>query len=296
MNAFCPHMGGNLSFGRVRGDCIECPFHRWQFTGDGRAAHVPYSDYIPDGVLAESFPVQEVHGQLFMYHTQRTDGNSTAEAPPYAVPRIPEVDEGTFVFRGTHDAGLIQMHLIEFAENSVDRAHFQPLHGQMCIPWTRMPIPGVHIEHQPGWSMDPDVPWKMYFQDDAVLRIFGRRVEAVGASALVTFFGPGSLVRFRFTIPHRGNIELYQTHLPVSPLEQQVNFRWFADRRLPRWLVWYFAGSWISQWAQDIAIWENKIHQQNPRLCRDDGPVFRVRQWYRQFLPSAETRLHELQS
>ncbi len=122
MDAFCPHLGANLSHGRVRGDCIECPFHRWRFTGDGRAAHVPY-----------------------------------------------------------------------------------------------------------------------------------------------------------------------QTHLPVGPLEQQVDFRWFADRRLPRVLVWYVVGNWISQWARDIEIWENKIYRERPRLCRDDGPVFRLRQWYRQFLPESAT-------
>ena len=68
-------------------------------------------------------------------------------------------------------------------------------------------------------------------------------------------------------------------------LEQQVNFRWLADRRLPLLLVWYVVGNWISQWARDIHIWENEIYREHPRLCRDDGPVFRLRQWYRQFLP-----------
>lgn len=50
---------------------------------------------------------------------------------------------------------------------------------------------------------------------------------------------------FRIAIADRGSIELCQTHLPIGPLEQQVNYRWFADRRLPRWLVWYVVGNWI---------------------------------------------------
>ena len=94
------------------------------------------------------------------------------------------------------------------------------------------------------------------------------------------------MVKFRFTIPDRGAIEMYQTHLPIEPLEQQVNFRWFADRRLPRWLVWYVVGNWISQWARDIAIWETKIYRRHPQLCAGDGPLLRLRQWYRQFLPA----------
>ena len=68
MAAFCPHLGANLVLGRVCKDRIECRFHGWQFTGDGRAASVPYSDTLPTHVATESFPVQEVHGQIFLYH------------------------------------------------------------------------------------------------------------------------------------------------------------------------------------------------------------------------------------
>ena len=285
MHAFCPHLGANLALGRVRGNCIECAFHHWQFTGDGRAAHVPYSDHIPRDVLTETFPVQEVHGQIFMYHSCRGGKQSASEAPPYPVPRIPEVDEGAFVFRGAHDAGRVRMHILEFAENSVDRAHFQPVHGQMRIPWTQVRVPGVAIEHEADWRLDEDCSWKMYFLDTAVLRIFGRRVEATGAHARISFFGPGGLVKFRISMPGRGDVVVYQTHLPLGPLEQRVVFRWFADRRLPRWVVWYIVGNWISQWRQDIEIWENKVYLAVPRLCRGDGPVLRLRRWYRQFLP-----------
>ena len=285
MHAICPHLGANLSLGRVRGNCIECAFHHWQFTGDGRAAHVPYSDHFPRDVLTETFPVQEVHGQVFMYHSCRAGKQSAADAPPFPVPRIPEVDEGAFVFRGAHDAGRVRMHILEFAENSVDRAHFQPVHGQMLVPWTQVRVPGVAIEHDADWRLDDDCSWKMYFDDAAVLRIFGRRVEATGAHARISFFGPGGLVIFRISIPGRGDVVMYQTHLPLGPLEQQVVFRWFSDRRLPRLLVWYVVGSWISQWQQDIEIWESKVYLPVPRLCRGDGPVFRLRRWYRQFLP-----------
>ena len=68
MSAFCPHMGANLAGGRVRGDRIECPFHRWQLGGDGRVACIPYSDARPSRTLQETFPVREVHGQVFIYH------------------------------------------------------------------------------------------------------------------------------------------------------------------------------------------------------------------------------------
>ena len=285
MHAFCPHLGANLSFGRIRGECIECPFHRWRFTGDGRAAHVPYSDHIPDGVLTETFPVQEVHGQVFMYHACDGVEQSVTDTPPYPVPRIPEIDEGTFLYRGAHDAGRVRMHILEFAENAVDLAHFEPIHNELRIPWTRLRIPGLTSEHKAKWEADPELPWRMHFRDEARLRVFGHPISGSGGAARVTYHGPGSLVWFRITVADWGDVALCQTHLPIGPLEQQVNFRWFADRRLPRWLVWYVTGNWISQWAQDIQIWENKVYRTQPRLCPDDGPVFRLRRWYRQFLP-----------
>ncbi|ELT88255.1 hypothetical protein CAPTEDRAFT_218200 [Capitella teleta] len=44
LDAYCPHLGANLAIGgQVKGDCLECPFHGWQFRGDdGKCVKVPY--------------------------------------------------------------------------------------------------------------------------------------------------------------------------------------------------------------------------------------------------------------
>ena len=285
MQAFCPHLGANLRHGRVREDRIECPFHNWQFTGDGRAACVPYSDTVPSRVAAESFPVEDVHGQVFLYH--RGDGvrQQAGDETPYPFPRIKEIDEGSFVYRGHYNAGRVYMHIVEFVENAADFAHFLYIHERMNVPWTGIPVPGVKLEHKPGVEFPEDRPWTMHFLDEAVLRIRGRPIERTRTSARATFTGPASIVNFRFFIPDAGEIDLCQTHLPVAPLEQQVDFHWFADPGLPRFLVWYVVGSWIAQWRHDIEIWENKTYLARPTLCRDDGPVVRMRRWYRQFSP-----------
>ena len=46
LDAYCPHMGANIAVGgRVVGDCLECPFHGWQFRGaDGKVTKIPYAD------------------------------------------------------------------------------------------------------------------------------------------------------------------------------------------------------------------------------------------------------------
>ena len=43
LDAYCRHMGGDLSQGTVKGDAIACPFHDWRWGGDGRCAAVPYA-------------------------------------------------------------------------------------------------------------------------------------------------------------------------------------------------------------------------------------------------------------
>jgi cholesterol 7-dehydrogenase len=71
----------------------------------------------------------------------------------------------------------------------------------------------------------------------------------------------------------------------VQPLEQKVNFHWFATATKPRWLVYYVVGNWVSQWRNDIDIWENKVHLRRPLLVKGDGPIHRLRRWFRQFYP-----------
>lgn len=46
IDAYCPHNGANMAAGGiVRGSCLECPFHGWQFRGDdGKCTHVPYAE------------------------------------------------------------------------------------------------------------------------------------------------------------------------------------------------------------------------------------------------------------
>lgn len=43
LDAYCPHLGANLAVGgKVKGKCLECPFHAWRFNGeDGRCTHIP---------------------------------------------------------------------------------------------------------------------------------------------------------------------------------------------------------------------------------------------------------------
>jgi len=280
LDAYCPHLGADLGVGgRVVGDCVECPFHKWTFDGEGKCTHIPYSKNIPSSAKTKSWPVVEYHNLVCFYY------DAEGREPSYLPPRIKEIDEGSFVYRGKYDA-LVHMHIQEFAENSADFQHFDPLHGQMCFPYTLCPIPGFRIVHKADWIPGQgDQPHIAYFKDTAHLQFCGKDIPRTGAQGTVTYVGPGSICYFYFET-ELGNIQLFQTHTPVALLLQRVEFRWWADKKIPRILVWYVIGNWIAQWKNDIAIWENKVWTLKPLLVKEDGPVQKLRRWYAQFYSS----------
>ena len=282
-DAHCPHQGASLAGGEVQGDSLACPFHHWKFGGDGRLESIPNSHKCPR-VGVGSYPVREHYGMLWMYHDI---SGAVVETPPYEPERIPDLDDGRMRYRGRHAVRDVHMHLSEFAENSVDFQHFAVLHGDLTIPWTQIKIPGLGIEHEPGWEVDEAAPHKAYFTDFACIKWRGKAYPRSGANARITLFGPGGTVWFRFSLPDLGDIIMFQTHLPRAPLRQEIRFRWFADPKVPRPLVWYVVGHWVSQWKADVEVWENKVFRERPTLIHLDGPVHRMRRWYAQFYESS---------
>ena len=287
IEAYCPHMGANLADGKVRDGCIECPFHKWRIDGEGRVAHVP-KGFGPEPVhRTSSWPVLDLHGWICMFHRHGTIEPGPAPAPPYSLERVPEIDSGELRHRGDYDAGAIHMHLLEFVENSVDYQHFDPIHGELRVPWTNVRVPGMRIEHVAKWRRDENEPQVSWFENEAELSFRGKVIPRSGARARVRLEGPGGLVRFDFRISATGGrVVMFQSHTPTAPLTQRVRFRWFSDANVSKLQAGFIVGNWVSQWRQDLGIWSRKIYRKRPLLSRGDGPVHQLRRWYSQFYPS----------
>ena len=278
VDAFCPHLGANLGHGQVKGDQLQCPFHGWRLDGNGRVCHPLHAEDRP--LVHRHWEAVDYYGMVMIYHSAWPGAQA-----PYRLPPEPGIDDRQLVYRGRYDAGEVEMHIIEFAENSVDFHHFSELHGDMRIPWTNVTVPWIKIRHKPSWFLDEALGHVAYFQDEPALEIRGRVRETTRSRALITFLGPGSIVKFEFQIPKIGDITMFQTHTPVEALKQRVTFHWFAARSVPRILVSYVVGNWISQWRQDVEIWKRKIYRQRPSGTAREGPLGRMRKWYRQFYP-----------
>ena len=282
---FDDYQGANLVVGgKVVDNCLVCPFHLWRFDGTGKCTHIPYQDKIPQAANTKSWVCVEAYGMIWVWY------DADGRPPAYEMPIIPGISDGKMAYRGRRDR-VVKMHLQEFAENSADFQHFGPLHGQMVLPFTNVVLPLLSVHHNASWHMDESQPHVAYFINDAELKFRGKVVPRSGLRAKITFFGPGGLIWFTFSVPHYGDIIMFHLHTPLTPLKQQVSIVWFAEKQIPRPLVWYVVGSWVGNWLNDIDIWENKIHQRKPVLVRGDGPIMQLRRWYRQFYsPSSVTR------
>src|SRR5512145_2043722 len=65
----CAHRGMALSGGRVVQDCIECPYHGWQYDGAGTLRKVPAQcdGPLPQPKTMVSYPVVEHQGHVWIW-------------------------------------------------------------------------------------------------------------------------------------------------------------------------------------------------------------------------------------
>ena len=120
MDRDCPHRGADLSFGRLEGGGLRCPFHGWLFDKSGQCLETPAE---PAGsklctrIRQAAYPVVERSGIVFGY---LGDGEPPAfpEFDCFVAP-----DSHTFAFKGLFDCNWLQA-----LEVGIDPAHASYLH------------------------------------------------------------------------------------------------------------------------------------------------------------------------
>src|SRR6201981_2992033 len=124
LDAYCRHMGGDLSQGTVKGDAIACPFHDWRWGGNGRCASIPYARRVPVADRARSWRTLERHGHLFVW-------NDPEGHPPPDDVMIPFIEGASSAewTDWTWDSILVEgANCREVIDNVVDMAHFFYIH------------------------------------------------------------------------------------------------------------------------------------------------------------------------
>ena len=68
LDAYCRHMGGDLSQGTIKGDEVACPFHDWRWGANGRCKQIPYARRVPPVAKTRAWKVLDQDGMLFVWH------------------------------------------------------------------------------------------------------------------------------------------------------------------------------------------------------------------------------------
>jgi phenylpropionate dioxygenase-like ring-hydroxylating dioxygenase large terminal subunit len=70
MSDLCPHRGAALSAGDLRGDCIQCPFHGFEYDSTGACTLIPANgrnSAPPRAMAVRTYPTREEHGFVYLW-------------------------------------------------------------------------------------------------------------------------------------------------------------------------------------------------------------------------------------
>ena len=255
MNAFCPHYGAHLGYeSKVVGNHIECPFHGWQFDGDGRCQHAPFAAK-PPGVGVRSWPIVEKDGFIYIWYHVRGD------EPDYDVPVIEEATgKGWRKFYELRNQW--PSHIQELRENIVDESHFNMLHRQKEPPVVNFTTDGRF--------------------GSTTMKITLGKVDIDFGTHMI---GPGIMLA-----RSRGLIDSCAVACTTPIDENTVEMRFFCKVKNPyysRFLGWFAERIYMYRARNDVkvedAIWRHKTYLKKPVFLRHEVGIRGLREWYQQF-------------
>ena len=276
LDAVCPHLGAHLGHGgTVKGESIACPFHGWEFNGEGYCTDVPYAENMPPKIVDKQcirhYKVKEDNQAIWMWYHPDHD------APHWDLDNVPEMNDPSFWTQSRARDWIVNCHIQDTNENAVDKAHFAYVHTSEFVPEGDVEIDG----HRRVTELASKT---MAFSED------GKPIEdeLIDTSFTSKSFGPG------FTWQHFRGVTNSVMMGMITPINQEsVHLRFlFLYPELKTDVAKLFNDGYIdnvcTQVEQDMLIWNYKHYQPNPILCDGDGPINQFRKWFSQFYAEAK--------
>jgi phenylpropionate dioxygenase-like ring-hydroxylating dioxygenase large terminal subunit len=143
----CPHRGVALSAGRLIGDCIQCPFHGFQYDSTGACKLVPANGKSadpPKALHVRSYLVREEHGLVYIWW-----GDPRDEYPQ--VPWFESIPE-KMVYATLKDHWA--NHYSRTIENQLDVVHLPFIHHNTIGRGNRTLVNGPIATEESHWPGD----------------------------------------------------------------------------------------------------------------------------------------------
>ncbi|MGH3678059.1 MAG: Rieske 2Fe-2S domain-containing protein [Mycobacterium sp.] len=282
MNAYCEHLGAHLGYGgTVVGEVLQCPFHGWQWSQEGRNVCIPYQDRPNRGRRIRTYPVVERNDSVYIWHdiegrepffeapdifASFEDGSSAADYYP----------QQRFFQQG------LELHPQYVLENGVDFAHFKYVHNTPIVPvFTR------HDFDDPVSFVD----FTITFEGDD-----GQSIDDVDSGVEAINGGLGVAVTKSWGMVDNRTISAVT---PVDDCTSDVRFMVYIGRRSGRAAgknperaetkAREFGDEVIRQFKQDVHIWAHQRYSDPPALATAEHEGFTaIRKWATKFYPDGK--------
>ena len=120
MDATCSHLGADLGRGTVVENCLQCPFHHWQYGTDGACKSIPGETSVPSFARQKTFPVSERDGNLYFFN-----------GPKATFPLPFVLDETAEEYCSRRPSSFVTDCSWYMANaHAFDEKHFQTVHGR----------------------------------------------------------------------------------------------------------------------------------------------------------------------
>ncbi|MGI9343064.1 MAG: Rieske 2Fe-2S domain-containing protein [Gammaproteobacteria bacterium] len=190
----CVHRGGSLGKGWVRDGCVICPYHGWEFGGDGKCAKIPTiaeDAHPPARAKVDSYPTQEKYGILFAF---------LGDVPESERPPLYDIDVFEADGWRANDVVVFEVgaYFERSIENGLDAAHNEFVHPAQGSPSIRESIQreDIKVEDESIWGSGFMMLYSGYASQKT--RKLGEGVGGTRAGS--SHHGPNTLItRIKFT-------------------------------------------------------------------------------------------------
>lgn len=280
----CIHRGGSLSEGKIVNGCVQCPYHGWEYNGEGRCTSIPSMDgkKIPARAKVDSYPTCEKYGVIFAFMGDLPEG----ERPPEPV--VEEFDQDgwrvcdplVFEIGGYFERSV---------ENGLDPIHNEFVHPAQGAPRVESDQVQVQVEDQ-DWGSSFLVNFGAYTQADQRQKVVNTDT-AEGLKAGSWHIGPNTLVTGIY-LPGDNTFIQYFFEQPISKRRTKIFFINARNNSLGADKDKWINDTFFNIVAEDRVIIENLRPFATPDtltkelLTPGDAPIVR----YRQHLKSWENK------
>jgi len=133
----CPHRGAQLSLGKVCKGQLQCAYHGWTFTGEGKCTHVPAMPDFQPGQAQQALPIAVREACGLIWVCLSPDGHDLPVFAAEAQPGLRKLNAGPYV---------VNTSAPRIVENFLDMAHFSFVHEGWLGDAQHTQIPDYQVQ------------------------------------------------------------------------------------------------------------------------------------------------------